>query len=92
MRSKRSYNEAEAPKYKIPTDSQPSETLRKLKEQLAFSEQADEIKSLIQARVTVDNLLKVAVEQGMATLLRDGVLKSIRGWTDFKQVKAVAMI
>ncbi|MFB3121012.1 MAG: GspE/PulE family protein [Candidatus Binatia bacterium] len=51
----------------------------------------DEIKSLILARATVDNLFKVAVEQGMATLLQDGVLKSIQGWTDYKQVKAVAM-
>ncbi|MCH7569236.1 MAG: GspE/PulE family protein, partial [Deltaproteobacteria bacterium] len=51
----------------------------------------DEIKSLILARATVDHLFKVAVEQGMATLLQDGVLKSIQGWTDYKQVKAVAM-
>ena len=51
----------------------------------------DEIKRLIQARATVVEILKVAVEQGMTTLLQDGIMKSIQGWTDYKQVKAVAM-
>ena len=39
----------------------------------------------------ITQLLAFAVEQGMATLLQDGVLKSIQGWSDYKQVKAVAM-
>lgn len=51
----------------------------------------DEIKKLIQSRATVDDLFKVAVEQGMTTLLQDGILKAIQGWTDYKQVKAVAI-
>ncbi|MFQ5904718.1 MAG: GspE/PulE family protein, partial [Candidatus Binatia bacterium] len=51
----------------------------------------DEIKRLVQARATVPEILKVAVEQGMTTLVQDGVVKSIQGWTDYKQVKAVAM-
>jgi type II secretory ATPase GspE/PulE/Tfp pilus assembly ATPase PilB-like protein len=51
----------------------------------------DELKNLIQSRATVDHLLKVALEQGMTTLLQDGIIKSIQGWTDYKHVKAVAM-
>lgn len=51
----------------------------------------DEIKKLIQSRATVNDLFKVAVEQGMTTLLQDGILKAIQGWTDYKQVKAVAI-
>jgi type II secretory ATPase GspE/PulE/Tfp pilus assembly ATPase PilB-like protein len=51
----------------------------------------DEIKRLIQTRATVTEMLKVAREQGMTTLVQDGIIKSIQGWTDYKQVKAVAM-
>ena len=51
----------------------------------------DELKKLVQSRATVDHLFKVAVEQGMMTLLQDGIIKSIQGWTDYKQVKSVAM-
>jgi type II secretory ATPase GspE/PulE/Tfp pilus assembly ATPase PilB-like protein len=50
-----------------------------------------EIKSLIHARATVPELLKVAVAQGMTTLVQDGILKCLQGWTDYKQVQAVAM-
>ena len=49
-----------------------------------------ELKSLIHARATVAELLRVAVEQGMTTLVQDGIVKSLQGWTDYKQVKAVA--
>jgi type II secretory ATPase GspE/PulE/Tfp pilus assembly ATPase PilB-like protein len=52
---------------------------------------SDELKKLIQSRATVDQLLKIAVEQGMTTLLQDGIIKSIQGWTDYRHVKAVAM-
>jgi len=51
----------------------------------------DRIKRLIQKRTTAEELLKVAMEEGLATLVQDGVLKVIKGWTDFKQVKAVAI-
>jgi len=51
----------------------------------------DEIKHLIQAHATVAKMQKVVVEQGMTTLVQDGVMKTIQGWTDYKQVKAVAM-
>jgi type II secretory ATPase GspE/PulE/Tfp pilus assembly ATPase PilB-like protein len=39
----------------------------------------------------VSELLKVAVAQGMTTLVQDGIIKTIQGWTDYNQVKAVAM-
>ncbi|MBI2116016.1 MAG: GspE/PulE family protein [candidate division NC10 bacterium] len=51
----------------------------------------DDIKRMIQKRATAEELLKVAREQGMTTLVQDGVIKVIQGWTDFKQVKAVAI-
>ncbi|MBI4736292.1 MAG: type II/IV secretion system protein, partial [candidate division NC10 bacterium] len=51
----------------------------------------DDIKRMIQKRATAEELLKVARDQGMTTLVQDGVIKVIRGWTDFKQVKAVAI-
>jgi len=50
-----------------------------------------EIKRLVQIRATVSEIQRVAMEQGMTTLLQDGILKCIEGWTDYKQVTAVAM-
>ena len=44
-----------------------------------------------QAHATVPEIHKVAVDEGMTTLVQDGVMKSIQGLTDYKQVKAVAM-
>jgi type II secretory ATPase GspE/PulE/Tfp pilus assembly ATPase PilB-like protein len=52
---------------------------------------SDEIKRMIQKRAPAEELLKVAREQGMTTLVQDGVIKVVQGWTDFKQVKAVAI-
>ncbi len=51
----------------------------------------DEIKRMIQKHSTAQDLLKVARGQGMTSLVQDGVIKVIQGWTDFKQVKAVAI-
>ena len=51
----------------------------------------DEIKRLVQIRATVPEIQRLAMEQGMTTLLQDGILKCIEGWTDHKQVTAVAM-
>ncbi|HEV8717267.1 MAG TPA: GspE/PulE family protein [Candidatus Binatia bacterium] len=59
-----------------------------LHELLVSSEQ---IKRLIHTRATVPELLKVAIVQGMTTLVQDGILKTLQGWTDYNQVKAVAM-
>jgi type II secretory ATPase GspE/PulE/Tfp pilus assembly ATPase PilB-like protein len=35
-------------------------------------------------------MVKVALAQGMTTLLQDGVLKVLQGVTDYAQVRAVA--
>jgi type II secretory ATPase GspE/PulE/Tfp pilus assembly ATPase PilB-like protein/GAF domain-containing protein len=51
----------------------------------------DEIKRLIQKHATVDEMRDVAAEQGMTTLLQDGIIKSINGFTDFKQVRRVCI-
>ena len=51
----------------------------------------DELKVLIQRRAPVSELLKQARKDGMATLVQDGIIKTIQGHTDFMQVKAVAM-
>jgi type II secretory ATPase GspE/PulE/Tfp pilus assembly ATPase PilB-like protein len=50
-----------------------------------------ELKSLIQARASVAELSRVAMAQGMMTLLQDGIFKVLQGWTDYSQVRAVAM-
>jgi type II secretory ATPase GspE/PulE/Tfp pilus assembly ATPase PilB-like protein len=50
----------------------------------------DEIRKLIYTRSTVAELFKVARTQGMTTLVQDGILKVLQGWTDYAQVRAVA--
>jgi type II secretory ATPase GspE/PulE/Tfp pilus assembly ATPase PilB-like protein len=52
---------------------------------------SDEIKRLIQKHATVEEMRDVAAEQGMTTLLQDGIIKSIKGLTDFKQVRRVCI-
>ncbi|MEK7341695.1 MAG: ATPase, T2SS/T4P/T4SS family, partial [Candidatus Binatota bacterium] len=51
----------------------------------------DELKVLIQRRASVAEMLTQAKKDGMLTLVQDGIVKSLQGWTDYKQVKAVAM-
>jgi type II secretory ATPase GspE/PulE/Tfp pilus assembly ATPase PilB-like protein len=51
----------------------------------------DRIKRMIQKRATAEELLKIGQQDGMTTLVQDGVEKILQGWTDFKQVKAVAI-
>jgi len=51
----------------------------------------DEIKRLIQSRARVPEILAAAKSDGMTTLVQDGILKSLQGLTDFRQVKAVAI-
>ena len=51
----------------------------------------DEVKRLIQKRVPVEQLRQRAIEEGMTTLLQDGIQKVLQGHTDFKQVRAVSM-
>jgi type II secretory ATPase GspE/PulE/Tfp pilus assembly ATPase PilB-like protein len=51
----------------------------------------DELKRLIHSRATAATLLQSGFMNGMTTLMQDGMLKALQGWTDYNQVKAVAM-
>jgi type II secretory ATPase GspE/PulE/Tfp pilus assembly ATPase PilB-like protein len=51
----------------------------------------DAVKRLIQTRARVAEIAEVAQADGMTTLLQDGIQKAIKGVTDIKQVKAVAL-
>lgn len=51
----------------------------------------DEMKRLISTKARVTEMLALARSAGMTTLVQDGVLKSLSGLTDFRQVKAVAI-
>ncbi len=51
----------------------------------------DEVKRLVQKRAPVEELRNLAVQEGMTTLLQDGIQKVLRGVTDFKQVRAVCI-
>ena len=50
-----------------------------------------EFKTLLYARAPVAELQKLAVSQGMTSLLQDGILKCLQGLTDYNQVRAVAI-
>jgi type II secretory ATPase GspE/PulE/Tfp pilus assembly ATPase PilB-like protein len=50
----------------------------------------EEIKQLIQTRARVADIVPVAQQEGMTTLVQDGVHKVLDGWTDLAQVRAVA--
>jgi type II secretory ATPase GspE/PulE/Tfp pilus assembly ATPase PilB-like protein len=52
---------------------------------------SDEVKRKIQRRDPVEELRKQATQDGMTTLLQDGIQKVIQGVTDFKQVRAVCI-
>jgi type II secretory ATPase GspE/PulE/Tfp pilus assembly ATPase PilB-like protein len=49
------------------------------------------MKKLIQSKARVVDMVKVARDEGMTTLVQDGILKVLDGLTDLKQVKAVAI-
>jgi len=51
----------------------------------------DAMKKLIQSKARVVEMVKVAKDEGMTTLVQDGILKVLEGLTDLKQVKAVAI-
>lgn len=51
----------------------------------------DEMKRKIQRRDPIEELRKQALRDGMTTLLQDGIQKVVKGFTDFKQVRAVCM-
>ena len=52
---------------------------------------SDEVKRMVQKRTPVEELRQQAIREGMTTLLQDGILKVLRGDTDFKQVRAVCI-
>ncbi|HXI14228.1 MAG TPA: ATPase, T2SS/T4P/T4SS family [Thermoanaerobaculia bacterium] len=51
----------------------------------------DEVKRAVQGRAPIDDLRRIALEQGMTTLLQDGLMKMFRGVTDYKQARAIAV-
>ena len=51
----------------------------------------DGIKRMIQKHDTVEAMRDLAMEEGMTTLLQDGIFKAIQGVTDFKQVRRVCI-
>ena len=59
-----------------------------LHEMLVGSEQ---LRRLILRRAPTDEFFEFAQDQGMTTLLQDGILKVLEGETIFKQARAVAM-
>ena len=51
---------------------------------------SDDVRHAVQSRARVTDVAALARQQGMTTLLQDGVLKVLGGLTDLTQVKAVA--
>jgi len=51
----------------------------------------DALKKLIQKHATIEEMRNTAMDEGMTTLLQDGIQKSIQGLTDFKQVRRVCI-
>ena len=52
---------------------------------------SDNLKRMIQTKARTEEMLKAAIEEGMTTLMQDGVQKALLGHTTFKEVKAVAI-
>ena len=51
----------------------------------------DRMKSLIQARARTGELLVLAKDEGMRTLVQDGIENVLQGLTTYQQVRAVAI-
>ncbi len=51
----------------------------------------EEMKALIQSRARTSQMLKLALDERMTTLVQDGIEKVLQGHTTYKQVKAVAI-
>jgi type II secretory ATPase GspE/PulE/Tfp pilus assembly ATPase PilB-like protein len=51
----------------------------------------DEVKRAVQRRAPIDELRSLAMEQGMRTLLQDALEKAMRGITDVKQARSIAV-
>ena len=51
----------------------------------------EQMKRLIQTKAKTEEMIKAAIEEGMCTLMQDGIQKCLQGHTTFKEVKAVAI-
>ncbi len=51
----------------------------------------DRMKKLVQTKARTEEMVKAALEDGMTTLVQDGVQKVLLGHTTYKEVKAVAI-
>jgi type II secretory ATPase GspE/PulE/Tfp pilus assembly ATPase PilB-like protein len=51
----------------------------------------DEMKKAIQRRTPIDELRRLAMEQGMRTLMQDAIEKAFKGFVDIKQARAIAV-
>jgi type II secretory ATPase GspE/PulE/Tfp pilus assembly ATPase PilB-like protein len=51
----------------------------------------DEVKRAVQRRAPIDELRALALKQGMRTLLQDAMEKALRGITDIKQARSIAV-
>ena len=51
----------------------------------------DDVKRAVQRRAPIDELRKIAQDQGMRTLLQDGLEKMFAGIVDYKQARAIAV-
>jgi len=51
----------------------------------------DEVKRAVQRRAPIDELRRLALDQGMRTLLQDALEKALRGITDIKQARSIAV-
>jgi type II secretory ATPase GspE/PulE/Tfp pilus assembly ATPase PilB-like protein len=54
-------------------------------------EGTDRMKKLVQSKARTEEMQKVALEEGMTTLVQDGIQKVLQGLTTYKEVKAVAI-
>jgi type II secretory ATPase GspE/PulE/Tfp pilus assembly ATPase PilB-like protein len=52
---------------------------------------SDRIREAIHTRSRVEDIRKIAMEEGMTTLLQDGIAKVFQGHTDFRQVRSVCI-
>jgi type II secretory ATPase GspE/PulE/Tfp pilus assembly ATPase PilB-like protein len=51
----------------------------------------DSMKRLIQQKARTEDMVRAAVEDGMTTLVQDGIAKVLQGLTTYNEVKAVAI-
>ncbi len=52
---------------------------------------SDELKRLVQSRSKTATMLRQAMQEGMVTLVQDGIRKILKGVTTYRQVRAVAI-